>query len=186
MANFPRIVRSFQTPNIAPPRRISNSQGTAQAGGPQWITLAGTPSAADELAITFASTALAGSPITITITLGGGDTLATAAAALAAAITANTVLTAAGIIAAVVPSRPTELTLSQPPSLDPQATFTGLATGTTTMSILAGNITITAGRRGSVKTLNGGFEDTKNFYVKKWPKETTLADVLTGNVPVIP
>lgn len=182
MANFESIVRPFQTPVYTPPRRPQTSIGVT-SGGPQSITIGGTANPGDQLALTISSAAIAGSPVTVTFTLGGGDTLATAALGLVAAVNADANLLAAGITASIVPTQPLQITVSQPTSLNPQATFSSSTTGTTTMTLASGNVQIAAGRRGQVKTLNGSRSFSSTSYNKKWPKETTLADALAGNVP---
>lgn len=45
------------------------------------------------------------------------------------------------------------------------------------------NVRLLVGRGNSVKTFQGHLSISTTSYNKKWPKETTLADALAGNVP---
>lgn len=183
MANFERIVRPAQTPNVTPPRVVLTSKGSG-SGGPQQITIGGTANNGDQIALVVTSAAVLGSPVTITFTLGGGDTLITAAVGLVNAINANAGLQAAGISASIVPSQPLQITVSQPTSLNPQATFVATSTGTTTITLNAGNVQISPGKRGTVKTFNGSASGSTTVYAHKYPKEVTLFDATIP--PVLP
>lgn len=63
------------------------------------FVLSGTVTNGDTLTITFTSAGITGSPVSIVVTAGGGDTLTTLAHKLAVAINANAALTAVTIIA---------------------------------------------------------------------------------------
>lgn len=108
------------------------------------VTVGGTAHTGDTLNLVFTSSALTGSPITVSYVMKSTDTLATGAAGLAAAVNANAVLAAAGFdaiaLAAVV-------SVYQPTTLSPQATYTQSVTGggaTTTLTLSTGSA-VTAG-----------------------------------------
>ena len=77
--------------------------GTASAAG-ETGTVGGTIQAGDTVALTATSSAITGSPVTVTHTVAVSDTTATIAAALAALVNANEALVAAGIFASVAAS----------------------------------------------------------------------------------
>lgn len=176
MVNFNRIVRPNQIPIVAPPRVVLSSKGSG-SGGPQQLSIGGTATNGDQIALVITSAAILGSPVTITFTLGGGDTLVTAAVGLVNAINANGGLQAAGISATIVPSQPTQVTVSQPTTLNPQATFIATSTGTTTLTMTSGNVQISPGKRGTVKTFNGSASGTTTVYSIKYPREKSSTEV---------
>lgn len=176
MVNLERIVRPNQTPIVTPPRVVLSSKGSG-SGGPQQVTIGGTATNGDQIAVVITSAAILGSPVTITFALGGGDTLTTATVGLVNAINANTALQAAGISATIVPSQPTQFTVSQPTSLNPQATFVATSTGTTTITMASGNVQISPGKRGTVKTFNGSASGSTTVYTIKYPREKSATEV---------
>jgi hypothetical protein len=95
------------------------------------------PAAADTIAVTFTSSALTGSPITVnyTVPASPSPTPTNVAAALVALINANTVLAAAGIFAT---SAIGVVSIYQPTALSPQATVSRAVTGTGTLTLSAG------------------------------------------------
>lgn len=103
------------------------------------VTVGGTVHTGDVLNVVFTSSALTGSPITVTYTVKSTDTtLALAAAGLAAAINANAVLAAAGFTA-IAPAA--VISVYQPTTLSPQATYGSSVTGggaTTTLTLATG------------------------------------------------
>jgi hypothetical protein len=116
----------------------------AASSASETVTVGGTAHTGDHLNLTFTSSAIAGSPLTITYTLTGADTLNSAAAALAAAINANSVLAALGFDAIAVGA---VVSVYQPTALSPQATYTESVTGggaTTTLTLSTG-AAVTAG-----------------------------------------
>jgi hypothetical protein len=175
MPSFERLVRPFTAPSVAP-RRTAPARPAAGAGALR-VSLGGTPSAGAQLALTVSSAALAGNPVTVGYTLDSDDTLATAALAMVAAINGNAALAAAGIVAAIVPTQPLNFTVTQPASLNPQATFSGSASGGVTMEIENKNVVIQAGRRGRLTVWNTSFSSEVTVYVIKYPKEVPQDDV---------
>lgn len=170
MSGFHSIIRPFETPSVAPPRRTATSQGSS-SGGPLQIVVGGTATAGAELAVTVTSTAIAGSPVTVTYALSGGDSLTTAVQNFVAAFNNTAALLAAGIVATIVSGRPLEITITQPASLDPQATFAASTTLTLTVQLSQGNIQLRFGERGTGKTMNGSYSLHNSVYVHKIPQE---------------
>lgn len=124
------------------------SLGGVPASG-ETLTVAGTAHAGDVLTVVYTSSAITGSPLTVTYTMKTGDTLATGAAGLAAAINATAALNAVGIYAT---SAAAVCTSYQPAALSPAATYTASVTGggaTTTLTAASttaptGGMTLTA------------------------------------------
>jgi hypothetical protein len=113
--------------------------GAATSTG-ETVVVGGTAHTGDVLNLTVTSSALTGSPITVSYTMKAGDTLATGAVGLAAAVNANAVLAAAAIVALPVSSG--EFEVYQPTALSPQATFSESVTGggaTTTLTLGSGS-----------------------------------------------
>jgi hypothetical protein len=110
---------------------ISNSVEGARIGG--------TATNLDTVNIIFSSTALAGSPITISYTVTTGLTTAQIAQGLVNAVNANATITGAGISATLDGSF---VKINQPDTLIPQASYTtsvtGAATETLTVAASAG------------------------------------------------
>lgn len=100
---------------------------------PETATLTGTPTTGNA-GVTFTSTAVAGSPLTVTGAIVGADTLTTAAAKIAAAINANAVLKALGVVAS---SAGAVVSINQPASVSPQITFTASNGGGLTVTLAA-------------------------------------------------
>jgi len=98
-------------------------------------TIGGTATNGDQVKMTFTSTALAGSPITISSTVSGGQTTAQIASGLATAINANATLTSAGIVATASGSF---IGIAQPDTLEPQATLSTSVTGAATETMTYG------------------------------------------------
>ncbi len=116
----------------------------ANAGSFSTCTLAGTWVVSDLVTMQFTSTALTGSPITVSYTAGAAPTPTTVAAGLAAAINANSVLSAAGVVAA---NNAGLLSIMQPSSLSPTA---ALVSGKTSAS---GTITTPAAVLSTTETV---------------------------------
>jgi hypothetical protein len=112
------------------------------------VTVGGTIANGDAGVLTLTSTALAGSPLALSIPVVTADTTATVAAKLAAAINGNAALAAIDVSASVVGS---VVTIEQPTALTPQVTFAktnGTAitfTLTTGAAVLLANVDPTLG-----------------------------------------
>lgn len=106
--------------------------------GGETVTLGGTAHTGDVLNLTLTSTALTGSPITVSYAVLSSDTLATAAIGLCAAFNSNAVFAAANVFAQVTGN---VVSVFQPSTLSPQATFSVSVTGsgaTTTLTLGTG------------------------------------------------
>ena len=116
--------------------------GAASAAA-QIATVAGTLTVGDTLVLTATSSALTGSPISVTYTTKTGDTVSTMAAGLVALLNSQPVLNAAGVYASNAAG---VVSIWSPASLTPAITWsknvTGGATETVTLSVGA---TTTAG-----------------------------------------
>jgi hypothetical protein len=181
-------IRPFQSLAVAPPRR-SQTSGNSYSAGPTTATVGGVATVGNQIAFTFASSAIAGSPVTVTYTLTGGDTLQTATLGIIAAINASAALAAAGVAAVGVSGSPLEFTINQPDALNPRAAVTGTVTGTLTLSLTSGVVAISPGRgQVRMKTLNGSYSLSATVYNKKYPREVTFAQSIGVNLPpfVIP
>lgn len=126
----------------------------AASATPATATIAGTLTVGDGLQLIATSSALTGSPITVTYTTIPGDTPTTMAAALAALINANAVMFAAGIYAVSLLG---VVTIYWPATLGPPPVWTKNVTGTATDTITigagspgSGSITITSRFTGSL------------------------------------
>lgn len=104
------------------------------------ILMGGTATNGDAIHAVFASTALTGTPITITINITTGETTTQMATAMASAINANAVISAAGIVAT---GSGAFVEITQPDTLKPQASWTTSITGTTeTATVEESNLAI--------------------------------------------
>ncbi len=128
--------------------RVTDGTDTAASGpvagvasNAELATMSGSITNGDTFAVIFTSSALTGSPITITVPVVTADTLTTLAAKLAAAINANTVLAAAGVYAKSVAA---VATIYQPAALSPQITYTDTEGSSATVTLSSGG-TSTAG-----------------------------------------
>jgi hypothetical protein len=176
-------IRPFQSLDVAPPKR-SQTSGNSYSAGPVTVTVGGVATAGNQIAFTFASSAISGSPVTATYTLTGGDTLQTATLGIVNAINASAPLIAVGIVASGVSGSPLQFTINQPDALTPRAAITSSVTGTLTLSQTSGVVAISPGRgQVRMKTLNGSYSLSVTRYNKKWPKETTFAETLALNLP---
>src|SRR5215813_10193127 len=99
------------------------------------VLIGGTATNADTVKVIFTSSALAGSPITITSTVSGGQTAAQIATGLATAINANGTISGAGIVATATGSF---VSIAQPDTLVPQASYTTQVTGAATETMTIG------------------------------------------------
>lgn len=99
-------------------------------------TLTGNLTVGDGLQLIATSSALTGSPITITYTTRAGDTLASMAAGLATLINANAVLSGAGVFASAVTS---VVTIYWPSTLSPTIAWARNVTGGATETITMGS-----------------------------------------------
>jgi hypothetical protein len=125
-----------------------NTFVAAVSATPSIATLTGTLTVGDGLQLIATSSALTGSPLTVTYTTKGGDTLTTMAAGLVALVNANTVLAAAGVFASNLAG---VITIYWPSTLSPTIVWTKNVTGTASEIITitsgvtaAGGATITA------------------------------------------
>ncbi len=107
---------------------ISNSVEGARIGG--------TATNLDTVNLIFTSTALTGSPITITFTVTTGLTTGQIASGLTNAVNANAVLTAAGVTATLDGSF---VKINQADTLIPQATYSTSVTGSATETMTLGS-----------------------------------------------
>jgi len=118
----------------------------------------GTYDATDTVALTFTNAGVAGSPVTVTYTLGGGETATTIAAGLVALIKANAVLQAANVSASNASSAVITITqqgvIGNSTTWTATVTETGGGTETVTFSPVNGVPTGGAGVVGSA--LSGG------------------------------
>jgi Tc toxin complex TcA C-terminal TcB-binding domain/Neuraminidase-like domain/Salmonella virulence plasmid 28.1kDa A protein len=101
------------------------------------LTVGGTITAQDVLSLTMNSSAVAGSPVTLTYAVQTSDTLSTVAAALAAQINGNPTLAAAGISAT---ASGTVVSLSVPPGSTPALTVSATPSGASETLTPAGNL----------------------------------------------
>ena len=101
----------------------------AATATPTTATLTGTLTVGDGLQLIATSSALTGSPITITYTTKAADTLTLMAAGLVTAVNANAVLTAAGVFASNVAG---VVTLFWPTTVSPTIVWTKNVTGSAT------------------------------------------------------
>ncbi len=99
------------------------------------VRVGGTATNLDTVNIIFTSTALTGSPITITFTVTTGLTTAQIASGLVNAVNANAVLTAAGVTATLDGSF---VKINQADTLIPQASYTTSVTGAATETLTIG------------------------------------------------
>jgi hypothetical protein len=110
----------------------------AATSASETVTVGGTAHTGDNCNVIFTSSAVAGSPLTVTYVAKSTDTLATIAAGIAAAINANAVLAALSVYATVALD---VVSVYQPTALSPQITFTESVTGggaTTTLTLSTG------------------------------------------------
>jgi hypothetical protein len=100
------------------------------------VTLGGSTTIGDKLTLTMTSSAIAGSPVSVTYTVTASDTLNSIASNLAASLNSYTVLSAAGISASASLA---VVTLTSTSSLNPSPVWTGSSAGLTA----AGTETVT-------------------------------------------
>ena len=100
------------------------------------VLIGGSATNGDTVKVIFTSTALAGSPITISSTVTTGQTTAQIASGLASAINANGTISGAGIVASAAGSF---VSVSQPDTLIPQASYTTQVTGSVTETMTIGS-----------------------------------------------
>lgn len=120
----------------------------ANSATPATATIAGTLTVGDTLQLIATSSALTGSPITVSYVTRAGDTTTAMASGLVAAVNANTVLAAAGVFAT---SALGVVTLYWPSTVSPNIVWTknvvGVASETITIgsgAAAAGGITVTS------------------------------------------
>ena len=99
-------------------------------------SLSGTTTAGDTPQLIFTSSAIAGSPVTITVTVAALDTLSTVATNFATAVNSNSALSAVGITAA---AQGTTVVVYQPLALSPQMVLTKNNGATETITINSGS-----------------------------------------------
>ena len=143
----------------------------ANSATPQVCTITGTLTVGDGLQLTATSTAITGSPVTVTYATKAGDTTTTMATGLAAAVNANAAIAAVGAYA--VPSTNT-VTLYWPSTVSPTIVWSRAVTGTgtevltlTSGSPASGGITLTAlytGTGGNAVTVKIATSATANAY----------------------
>jgi uncharacterized protein len=120
----------------------------ASAATPETATVSGSLTVGDVLKLTATSSAISGSPVTVSYIARAADTTTTMAAGLAAAVNANTALAAVGVYAT---SSSAVATLYWPAALSPTITWSQSVTGTATETITlasgsggTGGVTVTA------------------------------------------
>jgi hypothetical protein len=136
--------------------RVTDGNDTAASGplsgaltsGAETVTLTGSAVSGDSFSVTFTSSVLTGSPITLTIPVVSGDTLTSLAAKLATAVNANAVISAAGLFAS---STGVVCSIYQPTTLSPQVTYTRTSGSSATATLG------TAAASGTGITLKGIF-----------------------------
>jgi hypothetical protein len=128
----------------------ATSLGLASTALPSTVTVAGALSVGDGLQLTATSSALSGSPVTLTYTTKAGDTINSMAAGLVTLINANAALVAVGTYASAVGA---VITIYWPSNLSPTLVWSKSVTGAATETLTIG--TGTSGT-GSV-TLTGLF-----------------------------
>ena len=126
----------------------STTISAANSAVPQVCTITGTLTVGDGLQLIATSTAITGSPVTVTYICKAADTTSTMATGLAAAVNANAALAAVGAYAVALTNT---VTLYWASTVSPTIVWTRAVTGTateiltlTTGSAAAGGITITA------------------------------------------
>lgn len=137
------------------------------------VTVSGTITAADVATVTVTSTQVTGSPVSVAYTVKAGDTTATIATGLAAAINANAALLAAGVSATAAASvvsiyAPTAVTMTVTGSVSGAATeiLTEGSGGTTTTGItLKGIYTGVVGNQIKVAVSDGSKSSTMTVTV---------------------
>lgn len=175
-----KVIRPFQTLSVTPPRRSVDASG-GSGSGPARITVGGGIVALDQLVVTITSTAIGGSPVQVSYTVGGGDTLATVTAGIVAAINGNGNLSAAGVTAAVSASRPVDFTVSQPAGMVPAATVSVSASGSLSVSLTGETIASKPGARGSIKSFSASQSEEITFYTTKYPREMGFGESLQAD-----
>ena len=133
---------------------LIGSNAFEDPGNVSTVTVGGTVTTSDVSSITIQNASLPGATQTVSHTSAGGDTTATIAAALAAAINANTNLAALAITAAVLSS---VITISYPSAAPPSGAnpstpsappvqnftiFTGAVTGSATETLTIANASV--------------------------------------------
>jgi hypothetical protein len=138
--------------------RVTDGTDTAATGtipgavaNIETVTLSGSAVSGDSFAVTFTSSGVTGSPVTLTVPVTSADTLTSLAAKLATAVNANTALVAAGVFAN---SAVAVCSIFQPTTLTPQITYSRTS-GSSATATLA-----TAGTSGTGITLKGIFTGT--------------------------
>lgn len=126
----------------------SGTVSVAASATPSVATITGSLTVGDGLQLIATSSAIAGSPVTVTYTTRASDTLTTMAAGLVLLLNANAALAAAGVYAT---SALGVITLYWPATLSPTITWTKNVTGTATESMAittgsggSGGVTVTA------------------------------------------
>lgn len=119
---------------------LIGSNRLSDPGNQTTITVGGTVTTSDVCAIAVQNAALPGGTVTASYTTVGGDTTATIATALAAAINANTALRAIGVNATAANS---VVTISYPSAVPPASaeTFSPSAPAIQNFSIFIGTVT---------------------------------------------
>lgn len=112
--------------------RLTFEQVRVLGSNTEGLVIGGTATNADTVRATFTSSALAGSPLTVSYTVGSGNTTAQMATGLANAINANGTLSGAGIVATASGSF---VSVVQPSTLSPQAILAGSVTGAATETV---------------------------------------------------
>lgn len=136
--------------------RVSDGTDTAATGTitvgaaatPETATIAGSLTVGDVLHLTATSSAISGSPVSVTYITRAGDTPTSMGAGLAAAVNANAALAAVGVYAVAATG---VVTLYWPAALSPTITWSESVTGTASETITlasgsggAGGVAITA------------------------------------------
>ena len=138
----PQVVLLGGASNQASYYALANALGEvdiATQGTQQTCTIGGTITAGDVVSLTFTSTGITGSPITVNYTVATGNTVGWVGKALQAAIWNNVNLVAAGVSARLVDSAPAQMQLFWPITL-PTVTVTSAVSGAATETVTLGSV----------------------------------------------
>lgn len=146
----------------------------AMFGNSSAITIGGTATTNDVVSLIFTSTSIAGSPVTVTYTVIGGDTLATIAAGLVTAINANNAITSPSQGSAQLNGASTGLTSTI------QMVLTGSCTGSFGGSLSTCITSSVSGAATETVTIGGGITGAENvgigFQAMSGFQQTTAHD----------
>ena len=165
----------------------SASVASAITATPATATVAGTLTVGDTLQLTATSTAISGSPVTVTYTTKAGDTPTTMAAGLVTLLNANAALVAVGVYASAAAG---VITIYWPSTVSPTIVWSKNVGGSATETITigsgspgAGNVAITAlytGSLGNQATVTVAAATAANTYNVTLTPPTGLPEVYTS------